>query len=104
MLFILHPPLENITVKNSFNFFQLSSFSVNNSMQRFSKGVLFPSLIFLMPFNYFLPLKIISQILIFSKSYYHQRGNFILLLIVHISVDVDSGSQNDARTGEASVD
>ena len=76
MLFILHPPFENNTVRNSLIFFQLSSFSVGNSMRHFLQAVPSPSLIFLMPFNYFLPLKFIIQPVIFSNSCCHQRGNF----------------------------
>lgn len=102
MVFILHPPFENITVRGSFNFFKLSSFSVNNSMQHFLEALPFPLLIFKMPFNHFLPLRIISQVLIFSNSCCHQRGNFILL-IVQTSMGVDPGSQDDTRIAEASV-
>lgn len=72
-------------------------------MQHFLEVVPAPSLIFLMPFHYFLPLKIILQLLMFSNSSYHQRGNFSHL-IVQISWGVDPGSQNDTRIGEASVD
>lgn len=82
--------------------FQLSSFSVNNSMQHFLDAVPFPSLISEMPFSYFLPLKIFSQLLIFSNSCCCQRGTSFLL-IVETSVRVDAGSQDDSRIGEASV-
>ena len=70
MLFILYPPFKNITVKNSFHFFQLSfvvAVVVTNSMQHFLEAIPSPSLIFLTTF-YFLTFKIISQLLILNNS------------------------------------
>lgn len=55
-----------------------------------------------MPFNHFLPLNIISKILIFSNSCHYQRGNFILF-IIQTSVGVDPGSQDDTRIVEAYI-
>lgn len=104
MLFILYPPFKNITVKNSFHFFQLSfvvAVVVTNSMQHFLEAIPSPSLIFLTA-SYFLTFKIISQLLILNNSCDHRRGSFRVLL-VQVSAGVDPGSHINARVGEPSV-
>lgn len=99
MLFILPPPFENITIRNSLIFF--FSYSISNSMSYFLEAVPSPSLLFLMPFNYFPSLKFIWLLLIFSNPCCHHRGNFIPMM-VQVSVGVNAGSQDEERIRETS--